>query len=71
MRKIYLTEVAERLGAPYATVVQWRKRGKLPDEDGTEPDRGHVRPWWWEATLDEWQVTVGDRGTVAGSIAGP
>lgn len=53
-RKLYLADIQERYGAPKNTVLAWRRRGHLPPEDGTEADRGHVRPYWLESTLSGW-----------------
>lgn len=53
-RKLYLSDLQERFGAPKGTVLAWRRRGLLPPEDGTELDRGHARPFWWESTLSGW-----------------
>lgn len=54
-RKLYLSDLQERYGAPKGTVLAWRRRGLLPVEDGTEADRGHVRPYWFASTLRDFQ----------------
>lgn len=53
-QRLYLADLQERYGAPKGTVLAWRRRGLLPAEDGTEADRGHVRPYWLESTLSDW-----------------
>jgi hypothetical protein len=52
-RKLYLDDLAARYSRPKSTVLSWRARGKLPPHDGTEADRGHVRPYWYAGSLSE------------------
>lgn len=60
-RKLYGEEVAKLLGIAYST---WRgyctekpgRRRQAPPADGTDIERGHARPWWWENTITDWNA---------------
>lgn len=66
-RRLYGEEVADLLGIAYST---WRgycteapnRRRQAPLEDGTDIERGHARPWWWESTITAWNATRPGRG---------
>lgn len=66
-RKLYSDEAAEMAGVSFAT---WRRycsesegrRRQAPPHDGTDSERGHVRPWWWESTITAWMANRPGRG---------
>jgi hypothetical protein len=66
-RKLYSEAVAEKLRiAPstwrgYCTEAPGRKR-HAPPPDGTDVEKGHARPWWWESTIDAWKEIRPGRG---------
>jgi hypothetical protein len=68
-RKLYNDDVAALLGITPAT---WRRynaatsnghRRQAPPPDGTDIQRGHARPWWWETTIRTWQASRPGPGT--------
>lgn len=58
---LWLAEFAQRIGVAARTLTGWQARGHprahpVPTPDGWAPDRGYLRPWWLEATVDEWHA---------------
>lgn len=56
-RKLYSDEAAKRVGVTPATWRRYcsetpKRRRIAPPADGTDIDRGHARPYWWEATIE-------------------
>lgn len=54
--------VAAHLGLSVRTIQTYRDRGSLPTEDG----RLGASPWWWQSTIDAWQVARPGRGAGGG-----
>jgi hypothetical protein len=57
-QKLYREDIAEVLGIS----VRSMGRLKLPRRDGTDSDRGHARPYWWESTIKLWLPTRPGKG---------
>lgn len=68
-RKLYLDDVAALTGLGVSTLRGYRARAAqrtpeqvaalsqpMPEPDGTDPEKGHVRPWWWESTITAWMA---------------
>jgi hypothetical protein len=57
-RKLYRADVAALLGVQVDTLNRYR----LPVRDGTDIEAGKARPYWWEATIAEWNAQRPGRG---------
>ncbi len=65
--KLYAEQAAELAGL---TVATWRRycstaggRNRIaPPADGEDQERGHVRPYWYEATITAWKDNRIGRG---------
>ena len=54
----YRADVARYLGVNQDTLV----RLGLPARDGSEVDRHYIRPWWYRATIVDWNNARPGRG---------
>jgi len=61
-RRLYHAEAATRVGVAASTWRDYHADGRTPPPDGTDSNRGHVRPWWYPETLDAWNATRPRRG---------
>jgi hypothetical protein len=58
--KLYAEDAAKAVPVSFST---WRRyssdaggrRRIAPPPDGTDIEKGHARPWWWESTIAEWK----------------
>jgi hypothetical protein len=54
-RKLHHADAAAHVGVRPSTWRDYHADGRTPPPDGEDRDRGHIRPWWWPETLDQWK----------------
>ena len=55
-RKLYSDDAAAAAGVSTGTWYGYRSRKVAPPPDGNDIEGAHVRPYWWEATIQTWKA---------------